>query len=328
MTAMNPPTEPAGDPAAPPAGDPAAPPAAPPAGDPAAPPAAPPADPAVPPAPPAPPSGFAPDSEDAFTSLRDLLPPELKDQPVVQTTKTFQSLVDQLVNAQSKLGGERIPRPTEKSPPEDWDAFYNAIGRPESVEGYGDFGGFKPPEGMAWDEGLQKNLVEDMHALGLTQTQMNGAIRALANRQHEQVTAVSLQIDAARGEADKALRNEWGESYAANVDLATRAFRHAFGDNVDVVAEMPLPDGHNFGDHPLIIAAFHRLGAAMNEHSLLGDKRPGPALLSPESAQAEIRKMEADPELAKAIAQSSHPDHKEVKQRWRQLHSAAYPEGT
>jgi hypothetical protein len=265
-----------------------------------------------------------------WKAMRATLPAELRDNAALnaysegETPSGFEGLVRSHIDVQRLVGGEKVPKLTADSTPEDRERFYNAIGRPETVEGY-DLGDFKPPEGLPWDSDLQTNMMEDFHSAGLTNEQARGVVEAFARRQGEQWEQTQLALQQGRVESEVALKTELGDNYEASVELAGRAFEEAFGDQLDDVAEMMMPDGHKFGDHPVIVRAFIKMGQKLGEHGLAGPKQSTAQIgMTPEQAQAELEKMEhPGSDTSKAIVNKSHPDHKAVHARWRALHEAA-----
>ena len=262
-------------------------------------------------------------------AMRKTLPAGLRDNSILDQfdDNGFEGLIKDRIALDALIGREKVPLPGKDATPEDMDRFYRALGRPETPESY-DLADFKPPEGLPWDNSLQKVMMEDFHAAGLTNTQAAKIVSAFANRQAEGLQKMQMQAQEARSEAEGALKAELGESYNGFVEMAGRAFEEAFGDNLQAVAEIQMPDGFLFGDHPLIIKAFGNLGKKMAEHGFSGSKQSSATMsFSPEQAQAEIDKMEhPGSETAKILAQTGHPEHKAVKARWRSLYRAANPE--
>ena len=80
--------------------------------------------------------------------LDNFIPEELKDKPYIKNLKDFPDLFNQFSNAQELLGKRPNDIPDSQSTPEDWDKFYNKVGRPEHAEEY-KFNADALPEGAS-----------------------------------------------------------------------------------------------------------------------------------------------------------------------------------
>lgn len=117
-----------------------------------------------------------------------------------------------------------IKMPGKDATPEDWSAFYNQIGRPETAAAYE----LPVPEG---DDGtFAAEIAPMLHKNGLTSDQAKGLaadwntymgkLQADADAaQVAQATAANVKNTA---EAT-ALQSEWGQAHPANMELARRA---------------------------------------------------------------------------------------------------------
>lgn len=260
----------------------------------------------------------------AWDSVKGALAPELRDQPVLATIKDLPDLVTRFVHAERLVGGEKIHRPTEKSPPQDWDRFYNALGRPENADGY-DLGDFAPPEGLPWDEGLQKSLLPELHKAGLTNQQVNAVVRSYAEKQAESLAAQQQQQTEQMQTLERELKQKYGQAYESKVSLANRLFARMFGDRYQEMAQVKLADGHTLGNHPVFIEAFLAAAEALGEDKLVGQGEV-PAILEPATAQERAREFEQ--QHHKALTDKKHPEHLIRNREWDALYRQAYPEET
>lgn len=267
-------------------------------------------------------------------AMRSSLPEDLKGNPLLDPfgegdqPSGFEGLVREHISVQHLIGGEKVARPTEKSSPEDWDRFFNQMGRPENAESY-DFGDFQPPENVPWDGELQKGLVEDIHAAGLSNAQANQLMRAYASRQAEAHEAALVTSNQAHESMEDSLRNEWGLEYDANLALTMKAFNTAFGEGAGTVAEIQLPDGSLLGDHPAFIRGFFELAGRMREDSFIeGSRSAQQRGFNPKQALEELETIERDPNMRALIAMRDHsdPERKVLMARMDALSKAAYPE--
>lgn len=70
-------------------------------------------------------------------SFLDTLPESYRDKPYLKDINDMDSLLKSFDNSQQLIGKKReLNLPTEKSTPEEWDKYYEAIGRPSKAEEY------------------------------------------------------------------------------------------------------------------------------------------------------------------------------------------------
>lgn len=228
--------------------------------------------------------------------------------------------------AMKLVGSEtRISKPAADAPQEDLDRFYNALGRPEKPEDY-DLGDFAPPEGLPWSADQQAALTEKMHARGLSNEQMNGAIRDLAEVQNADYQANLQAAQQQLAEAETGLRSEWGAAYDAQMELAERAVTTFFGENGKAIMEAEIPGLGKFGALPNVARAMAKIGASMSEDKLVDGTTQKGGILTAASAKAEYDRMLTDPEISKILANDQDPQHKAMTARWNQVAALAYPE--
>ena len=261
-----------------------------------------------------------------WKGLRGTLPDEMREHTLLDTfdESGFEGLVKEHINLQRLVGGEKVTKPTEKSPPEDWDRFYNSLGRPEEAGGY-DLGDFAPPEGVPWDDGLQGKMLEEFHKAGLSSKQANDVMRGYLDAQTQSFESMQEQMVSAGQQSEQALREAWGAEFDGNSQLATRAFKATFGESFEQIASLVV-DGKMLGDHPVFIKAFHNLGSRMQEDGFAGASATSGFAQTPESAQMQIAEMEASREIQQAYTDRGHPEHGAVKRKLDALYRAAYPE--
>ena len=117
-------------------------------------------------------------SEDNYQQFVSGLPEDLRDKNLFKETKSFQSLAEQAINAQSALGKKRLAVPQEDWTDTDYQDFYSKL-RPETMDGYVSaekhsiqLEGQDIKE-MQFPEEIQNQLKEVAHNIGLTPKQFN-----------------------------------------------------------------------------------------------------------------------------------------------------------
>lgn len=256
-----------------------------------------------------------------FDTFRQGLPDGLREDPIWDQYKDrgLAGVAKDFAEVQRLIGSEeRISRPKPEASKEDWDRFYTKLGRPETPDKY-DLGDFKPPDGLPWDDGLMKSIITDLHAVGLTNAQMQAAIRIDAKHRD---TAYQAQLQASQqsvAAAETALRTEWGAAYNGKLELAEKAATFAFGEHTKQIMEADIPGLGKFGALPQVVKAMAKIGEAMSDDKLVNGKAPGGGMLTAAAARAEYERMMNDPATAKILGNPQNREHKAVMSRWTQL---------
>lgn len=243
-------------------------------------------------------------------------PPEIAS---LVANKKWASPVDALnsyANLEKMVGTDKIPMPKPDWKPEQWNEFHAKL-RPEKPDAYE----VKLPDGAAiklaedkvkavqqlmWDNGFTKAQAEKL--VGWYVGDMDSAVKADA-----QAKATAKQ------NGEMALKQKWGDKFDANLDVAKSVLRR-FG-NDQLVAKL---EASGLASDPELVEFYHTIGAAMLDDSATG-KGDNAFVSGPAAAQAEIRKMEADPEFQKAFWNTQHVGHKEAVRRRDALYAQAFP---
>ncbi len=269
-------------------------------------------------------TGTAQDTTTTSSDWRSELPPDLQNNPSIASTPDVATLAKRVVDLEKvAVGTEKIARPREGWTDEDWNRFYNAIGRPEESSGYKLP---EAPEGLPWDGEFQSAMVQKMHAAGLTQKQVEAVIgtymESVAGQWQEHQTSIAQAEEQGISE----LRKEWGRAYEGNLDMARRAFKSAAGEGFDDLANLTIEGGGKLGSDPRFIRLFKRIGEGMSEHGLPGGdgKAIARTTLTPDEAQSEMNRLQnpATDEgraFLSALRDPQNPEHKATVAKWHQL---------
>ena len=243
----------------------------------------------------------------APANWRESLPVDIRENPTLASIDSVDALALEHINVQKLIGAEKIALPQDDWNDAQRDAFHTKMGRPASAVDY-DLSGVTVPEDFQIDDGFQTRMVDKLHSLGAPQSLVAGIVQAVYDDQAAQIQEMNSDIRNSSESGIKELRNEWGKSYDAQVDLAQRAFRAAAGENFDDIAGMRLADGTEFGNSPVFIKLFNFFGTKMAEHGLVGGKTTN-AIMTPEAASGERNKLMADQGFLDAYLDSSHLEH-------------------
>jgi hypothetical protein len=232
--------------------------------------------------------------------------------------KKFQGLEAALDNGalSDRMYRERnvMPRPdADPAKLKDWEG-WGALGWNADKAAYAK--GITPPRqpnGGEHDAGLFDAAVGFAHEHRMTPGQAQGFIQNLSDFVNGRLAEAQSRGIASSKELDTALRGEWGDKYNVNVEMATRAAK-AFGLGADTAAELEKLVGS-----PRLLKFMHALGAKLGEGNLVQNDGGGSAGTSPATAEAEIRRLEGDPEFIKAFTNARHPAHLDAKAKYDKL---------
>lgn len=127
----------------------------------------------------------------------------------------------------SKGEEKTVTIPGENATPEEIDAFFKAIGRPDKIEDYT----FDTPEDLpkevCWSEEQLNGFREVAHKIGLTQEQFAAAVEYQKEALSKQFAAALQEYNAAADKTEANLKKELGEEkYDEFIAAANRGMNH------------------------------------------------------------------------------------------------------
>lgn len=206
------------------------------------------------------------------------------------------------------ISSKGVIPPGPNATPEEKSAFFKALGRPDTPEGYGlkmpEKIGDKPFPKELWNDQQAAGFAKVAHSLGLTPAQTQALVEFDAARSltaHEGTTAATQQAQQA---AVTALKAEWGADYAKNLALAQQAAKEAGGDALLA---------HPLANDPLFIKAMAKVGGMIIETPAAGARgTQGGQALNPGAEIAAImndKNHAWQPDFAKrGISAKAHAD--------------------
>ncbi len=246
--------------------------------------------------------------------IRGTLAPEMLTDPNIIKYKTIPDLLNGHVNLAKMISAKGVIIPKEGAALEEFDRFYNSLGRPEKIEGYK----FTPveklhekikitPESEGWFRGLA-------HKAGLTQAQADiinkeylGNISAMLSAQdkkwNEDVAAAELK-----------LKNEWGVDYDKKIALAKAVMAKNGG--AEVIAG--LGDAQK---NPAVIKFLANLGSKLSEDDVTIPA--GGASPANTDALSKIKAIKEN--LEHPYWKEKDPKHFEACEEVAKLYEEAYP---
>lgn len=262
-------------------------------------------------------------------SLRDLLPEDMRDDPALKDFTDVAGLAKSFKYTQQMVGADKatiLKLPGEAAPPEEWEAVYSKLGRPDSPDKYEiDTSVWKTEEGdelvgVMRDEAMEKEFLQKAHELGLNNRQVKALYEwqaeAMKQRSHENRQAAQQMMQA----ADQVLRKEWGRAYDEKLAAAHRAVNELADDKL-----VDLLERTGLGNHPTMVKLFAQLGEYLGEDTTRGEAGSRPGTLTPKSALAEIEKLQADSNFMAQYMTKDAPGHRQAVEKMEYLFQLAYP---
>jgi hypothetical protein len=213
----------------------------------------------------------------------DSLPEDLRGEPSLRTFTDPVSLAKSYVNAQRLIGADKVAKPSKSWSDDQYNDFYNAIGRPEDPKAY-------KLEINGADDGELEGFRQAMWEAGLQPRQAEKIARFISDMGEQATSGSQERAEAAVYQAEQELRQEFGQAFEQRMALAQSAARTLLGpDGMDMFENVQLSDGRMLGDHPDVVRMFANLAEQIGEDSLLGE--PTELVMTPEEAKTRISEM-------------------------------------
>ncbi len=230
------------------------------------------------------------------------------------------------ISAQSMIGKRQessgIMIPGEDAGIEEHVAFYKALGRPDSPEGYGlKDEGFA--EGVPRNQQSENHLIKSLYDAG---TPTRAAQRVWNDYVTEQNTiwegVKSIRDNNERANTE-ALNTAFGSYRDQRVAQANDGFNAAFGDDAQTISDLILVDGTRFGDRPDVVKAMANHGVTLSEAELIDGSHRG-LDITPGEARQEIKNLKADPVFYAAWMDANNPGHDNAMRKLAQLNETIH----
>lgn len=247
---------------------------------------------------------------------RSSLPDELKAEKSLETFKDIPSLAKSYVEAQKMIGGSvRIPK--EDAKPEEWDAFYKKLGRPDKVEDYNIAKPAEMPEGVVWNDDLTKWFTQTAHSTGLSKGQVQKIMKSWNDMELTKTHAAQKEM----GQRLSKIQEQWGDEFDGRVELGVRGIERLLPKE-EAVEFKALMDTTGMGNHPLVLKYAYLVGKMLQEDGyIIGDGRGG--ALGVEGAKGKIAAINAD--TKHPYWDETNPGHKAAVEEMTKLHRTAFP---
>ena len=146
---------------------------------------------------------------------------EVRDHASLKKYTSVENLAKGYINASSMLGKDKLVKPSSD---DEWNDFYNDMGRPESHEGYKFTYAAEVPEGLqGYVEGRVESFKESAHKLGLTSQQADGLYTWYMEGNVNNAKQLEEQAVELEQQAEYELKKEWGPAYEEKITQSPAA---------------------------------------------------------------------------------------------------------
>jgi len=274
----------------------------------------------------------APTQPVASGNWRDSLPEDLRESGSLRDIPDVNTLAKAYQDAQSYIGRSiRIPGedanediwsdfnskltqvpgigriPTENSAPEEWDQFYQSMGRPESADQYR-----LGEDGRSPNE-TESALLDQLHSLGLNNKQASG----LVDWMNQGVDENFQNNERAQAEALSQLKTDWGQAFDSKIKDAKAALVTYGGE--ELTREL---EANGLGNNTALIKAFAEIGHGFSEDSSQGVGGKRSMSSTPAEAKIQIDEILGNP--AHPYNDINNPAHEAAVDSVQKLYQAAY----
>ena len=240
--------------------------------------------------------------------FKTLIPDAYKEEKALQNFQDMDGFVKSYLHSQKLVGADKIPIPNKYATDEDWNAVYEKLGKPKSPDGYE----YNLPKEATLDDNSLKAFSAEAHKLGLLPKQAQGIIKYYNDLAGSSETEANNKAEAARNEAEKNLRKEFGSTYNDRIMAAKKLATTTLGN--EFLNNTILQDGSKLGDNPVVVKAFADLAAQMSEDNIV--KGDAPAYMSTKEINRQIAALQ---QPGSAYWDKKHPNHSDVVQEVQDL---------
>lgn len=216
---------------------------------------------------------------------------------------------------------EALKLPGEDAKPEDWDAFYKAVGRPEEPTGYEFKVSKEVPENFPYDDKAADSFKDAAHKAGLRPEQAQSLhdwfVNSLTGPWTQSVKDTATKIE----QAHDTIVKEWGDPqgavYKRNLELAERSLRELSGKDKQALRKeledigAIAPDGKVMA--PRLVMALAKVADTLfAEDNVYGGEavQRNPFKQETENLTEQGRMIKQDPTLAKQLILAANQDPK------------------
>ena len=251
------------------------------------------------------------------------LPDDIRSEPSLATIKDVATLAKSYVHAQKLIGSKRLVAPQDNWGESQWNEFYDAVGRPKVSTEYElpTIADLDPD--VKIDDAQKTVTLGELHKLGLTKKQATGVLGLYLKSIDGQVKGAKTQMRTESDAGTAALRQEWGDKFDTNVDIARSVIKKFGNERVAEISQWL--DASGMGNNANLARLLHTIGLNFQEDRRRGGGAGDLPMGDAARATSEIDQLKLDTEFQKALGDARHVGHRAAVDRWTNLHAAAYP---
>lgn len=253
------------------------------------------------------------------TLLDQISDKDIKNDPSLQQVNSLEDLAKSYVHAQKLVGKDKIALPSSPDDHEAWNDVLSKLGRPESPDKYELPQPAEDSRVQVRDE-MQDAFKQKVHELGLTDKQAKDLWGWYIGEVAEgEVAKLDEKMEQQRAEAEKALRQEFGNQFDAKLQDAYRAATEYGGDELVEKLEQS-----GLGNDPTVLKFLAQVGSTLREDTVGGSS---PQMgFTPDQAKQELTRLKSDKEFMQTYLDNTATGHDAAVERMKKLYADAYPD--
>ena len=247
------------------------------------------------------------------SELAGQLDQETLNDPSLKPIKDIPNLVKSFVNAQKQMGKDKVTLPTKNSGPEEWDTFFQKLGKPESPDKYE----LPVEEGDTYSEDFVKKFKEAAHKNNVLPDQAKNIFESIKEQEkQEDETYVNQQKEKLEQEVGN-LKKEWGNQLNTNLQIAQEGAKQFGGDEF-----LGYLKSSGLGNNPQLVRFLYSIGKTVQSEDSSGKGKGGENGYghTPDEARKEYNKIIADKD--DPYNNGRHPNHKDRVEEVSKLFAA------
>lgn len=254
---------------------------------------------------------------------RSSLAPEYASSKSLEKFTTPNDLAKSYLELEKANGTPKLPMPQPTWDDKAWGDFYDKAGRPKDAKGYEFSPLEKLPEGLKASPEMDDWFAQAAHKEGLSKKQGNALRDAFVNYQAQQAEGMSKAAQESAKAQEVGLQKleaQYGQKWPAALDAAKQVVNKFGNDEFKALATDP-----KFGNNPAVVAFLAKIGSIVADHEVIRGAAGQSFGQGPASAQAEINRMNTDPNTRAILTDSRHPEHDKLMAKRAELYKIAIP---
>ncbi len=247
---------------------------------------------------------------------RHTLPDDIRAEESLKPFNDVAALTKSYIHTKKALGSDKVPLPSKHATEDDYQKFYDSIGRPP-LDKYE----VNTPKDAKFvtKEALDK-LKPLAHKAGILPAQLAPILEFHEKESQAAEAAAQDAIKAQIGEGFKGLKNEWGKAFDQRGAWAKRLFaEHGSPELSKFLDENP-----GVGSNAMLIKFAAKVGELLyKEDTIKGNQGGDGLIMDPQQALQKANNIMADGKHP--YNDSSHPNHAAAVREVNELFDTAYP---